>query len=1087
MAGLLMVSPAFADCPDPNFQTCGTLPPIATSAVVPVEPPPLDVCVFGACGSPDHVIQDHDARAAAAVIEQEAIAEIAELRGIANDQVNLYWSRGEIRANMYLRLLQIAKATSPSTEEQDVAEYYAEAIGEERIAVAHRALELYAAWQGDPCSFDVPVGDPAQYRDERETKSACDLPPNSQLCLYGDCIPPPPSAERFLAWAALDVLQDDVDTWGASLTAGTYTGLTQSEAADAVALEYQASFGGLAEGVAFLTSKKAALGTLPQVSYARAESTLSEQWAEGLHDAAGERLFDFGKDVLAAVFKAQIGGDAEATLAQVFGVETAFSAYEAEVEVAGIELAEASWDTFIGPAVAALLVVAVETWHAVEIAEVPERLQRTLDDAEQAQSLSDYAESEEGRQLILEALVKSTMPDFLVVRSIRSKPAGPGPIAATDPTFSVEHMNWLGSTGTDVAPAFEYTDWEGTVSRVSVANGWLVQSKAGSTDPPLYVPNVSYVIPHDLTSTGVTTGVNPEHWRAWLDHGKFLAQRESVRVGLGYVTRAYNSCPSILVANPSFPVATAIDLGTVCVQLQNDKDLRFKKGDQIVIEGQTRIAAGDEVIASDGKYYVQTTEAFGDDLELREYPVPISMVVHPNENCLTSSVLGDLIQGPDCTYGPSISPDHSVVTIVPPSAHISFQLSDLPSIEFGAPPFSVAGSFHSSSAGSVTFSAAAESVGCSVSAEGIVTITGANPDGTSCVINASQAASEPFAASPRNLAAFHIYTAIPTVSISAGTFVFNGSQQLATGFAYGIGGPSDIQSPSLSLSYLGIDSTSYGPSSAAPSHAGTYAAIGSFAGNVNYSRAIDIATLTIDRAQATIAFDAGVLSQVYDGRIKTVSTTTAPPGLSPVNISFIGTPVNAGSYPVTATLNHPDYQGSASGILVIAKAPPNVTFTGAPPSAAKGTSFTVSATTNSTASAIITAVGACSVSGNTVTMDSNSGVCQLTADWPSDENYLAASATQSTLTPGAQIASLTTLINQFQLSPLGIAVSFTSQLQSATAHLDQPGHSAACNDLAAFINHAQAQQSKKLSIAQAAQMIAGADQVIGTLGCSSNP
>jgi hypothetical protein len=120
-------------------------------------------------------------------------------------------------------------------------------------------------------------------------------------------------------------------------------------------------------------------------------------------------------------------------------------------------------------------------------------------------------------------------------------------------------------------------------------------------------------------------------------------------------------------------------------------------------------------------------------------------------------------------------------------------------------------------------------------------------------------------------------------------------------------------------------------------------------------------------------------------------------------------------------------------------------------------------------------------------MDSNSGVCQLTADWPSDENYLAASATQSTLTPGAQIASLTTLINQFQLSPLGIAVSFTSQLQSATAHLDQPGHSAACNDLAAFINHAQAQQSKKLSIAQAAQMIAGADQVIGTLGCSSNP
>lgn len=54
-----------------------------------------------------------------------------------------------------------------------------------------------------------------------------------------------------------------------------------------------------------------------------------------------------------------------------------------------------------------------------------------------------------------------------------------------------------------------------------------------------------------------------------------------------------------------------------------------------------------------------------------------------------------------------------------------------------------------------------------------------------------------------------------------------------------------------------------------------------------------------------------------------------------MNVSFTGTPLKAGSYPVTATLNHPDYQGSANATLVIAKAQPSITFTGAPPCAAK--------------------------------------------------------------------------------------------------------------------------------------------------------
>jgi 6-phosphogluconolactonase (cycloisomerase 2 family) len=75
---------------------------------------------------------------------------------------------------------------------------------------------------------------------------------------------------------------------------------------------------------------------------------------------------------------------------------------------------------------------------------------------------------------------------------------------------------------------------------------------------------------------------------------------------------------------------------------------------------------------------------------------------------------------------------------------------------------------------------------------------------------------------------------------------------------------------------------------------------------------------------------------------------------------------------------------------------PTVTFTGAPASAAYGAAFNVVATTNASTSAVITASGACSIAGATVTMTSGTGTCQLTANWAADSNYSAASATQST-------------------------------------------------------------------------------------------
>ena len=282
--------------------------------------------------------------------------------------------------------------------------------------------------------------------------------------------------------------------------------------------------------------------------------------------------------------------------------------------------------------------------------------------------------------------------------------------------------------------------------------------------------------------------------------------------------------------------------------------------------------------------------------------------------------------------------------------------------------------------------------------------------------------------------------ATPTVSVTGGTFVFNGNQEAAKGFAYGAGGTSDIQSPAVTFSYGGVGTTNYGLTATVPADTGLYLVKASFTGNANYKPESATAALTITKAIATIMFSPGTLNQVYDGNVKTIATTTNPAGLSNVQLSFTGTPLNAGSYPVTATLNNLDYQGTSSGTLVINKANPTVTFTGAPANAASGATFVVSATTNATTIPKITAAGACTVAANTVTMISNTGTCQLSAAWATDTNYSAASATQQTATLGAQAASLITTINSLKLSPGGAMTSFPSQLQQVSIDLQGAGN-----------------------------------------------
>jgi hypothetical protein len=88
-------------------------------------------------------------------------------------------------------------------------------------------------------------------------------------------------------------------------------------------------------------------------------------------------------------------------------------------------------------------------------------------------------------------------------------------------------------------------------------------------------------------------------------------------------------------------------------------------------------------------------------------------------------------------------------------------------------------------------------------------------------------------------------------------------------------------------------------------------------------------SFTISKATAGITLDN--LAQSYDGTPKSATATTNPAGLG-VTLTYsqsnvpVTSPTDAGSYDVTAIVNDANYEGSASGTLVINKATPTINW-----------------------------------------------------------------------------------------------------------------------------------------------------------------
>ncbi|MGD9613010.1 MAG: MBG domain-containing protein [Kiritimatiellia bacterium] len=118
----------------------------------------------------------------------------------------------------------------------------------------------------------------------------------------------------------------------------------------------------------------------------------------------------------------------------------------------------------------------------------------------------------------------------------------------------------------------------------------------------------------------------------------------------------------------------------------------------------------------------------------------------------------------------------------------------------------------------------------------------------------------------------------------------------------------------------------YAGSPTPPTLPGIYAVTASVA--TAYYAGSATGTLTIAKVPAAVAL--GNLAQIYDGTPKSATATTDPADLD-VRFTYSGAtnpPTAAGNYWVVATVDDPTWQGGASGVLAVAKAPAAVALQG---------------------------------------------------------------------------------------------------------------------------------------------------------------
>jgi uncharacterized repeat protein (TIGR02543 family) len=118
-------------------------------------------------------------------------------------------------------------------------------------------------------------------------------------------------------------------------------------------------------------------------------------------------------------------------------------------------------------------------------------------------------------------------------------------------------------------------------------------------------------------------------------------------------------------------------------------------------------------------------------------------------------------------------------------------------------------------------------------------------------------------------------------------------------------------------------SVTYAGSASAPTNAGTYPVRATIS-DANHQGNDATGDLVIAKAVAAITLEN--LSQVYDGSVKSVTSTTSPAGKT-VALSYTpANPTNAGSYTVDAAITDINYTGTARDFLTVTRKTPTISW-----------------------------------------------------------------------------------------------------------------------------------------------------------------
>lgn len=156
-----------------------------------------------------------------------------------------------------------------------------------------------------------------------------------------------------------------------------------------------------------------------------------------------------------------------------------------------------------------------------------------------------------------------------------------------------------------------------------------------------------------------------------------------------------------------------------------------------------------------------------------------------------------------------------------------------------------------------------------------------------------------------------------TVNKKTESIVLAGTSQTYSGEGLAVTTTPSVEGLQVDVSYTDAD----GVAVASPTNAGSYN-VSAVINDANYD-GTQTGTLVIGKATATVTL--GALEHTFDDGIQAASATTEPAGL---NVEFAysqggieASPINAGTYTVTGTINETNYEGSASSdAFVVGKA-----------------------------------------------------------------------------------------------------------------------------------------------------------------------